>query len=156
MAENDKAPTVTGEGVLNGERSIAAVTSRGEVGGGEAIAEVKGITEFQLGEDRVGCNGGKDGEPGAGGLCTFENAGFGVAGRGIDEVGIEGCFPGRKAPLSELKALGGGRDDVVSEFKRRWAVRGTWDEAVDDIATDVLTCLVTMRVGRGWIVETQA
>lgn len=47
MAEDDEASSVTGEGMVDGERSIAAITGCREVGRRKAIAEVKGVSKFQ-------------------------------------------------------------------------------------------------------------
>ena len=47
MAEDDEATAVTREGVLNGERCVAAITGCREVGRGKAITKVDCISKFQ-------------------------------------------------------------------------------------------------------------
>ena len=47
MAEGDEATAVTREGVLNGERCIAAITGCREVGSGKAITKVESVSKFQ-------------------------------------------------------------------------------------------------------------
>ena len=68
MAEDDKATAVTREGMLNGEGCIAAIAGSREVGG------VESVSEFQGGEDGMGCDGWSNREPGACGLGAFQDA----------------------------------------------------------------------------------
>jgi hypothetical protein len=65
---------------------------------------MEGITEFQVGEDRICGNGGSNGEPCACGLGALKDAGIWEARRRGGEKGSESGFPCCKPILGEVKA----------------------------------------------------
>ncbi|HEY9815819.1 MAG TPA: hypothetical protein V6D20_08490 [Candidatus Obscuribacterales bacterium] len=73
MAEVNETTNGAGEGMRDRKGLVAAITGSREIGRCQAIAEVKGITKLEMGEERVVFKFWEDSEPSACCTSSIEN-----------------------------------------------------------------------------------